>query len=135
MDLKRARDLLLSEQSELTELYERISESSGLDVSVEEATGELTGVDQHLGDHATEMFEREKDQSIGQGLTRKLEEIDAALARIDGGEYGVCQVCGREIPDERLEAVPATRFCRDHADTGIPDKGPDVEITQEIDET
>jgi hypothetical protein len=56
MDQKRARELLLREQSELTELYERISESSRLDVSVEEATGELTGVDQHLGDHATEMF-------------------------------------------------------------------------------
>lgn len=134
MDQKRAKELLLREQSELTELYERIRESSGLDVSLEEATGELTGVDQHLADHATEMFEREKDQSIGQGLTRKLEEIDAALGRIDRGEYGVCQVCGRQIPDERLEAVPATRFCREHADSGELDKGPDVEITQEINE-
>lgn len=134
MDQKRAKELLVREQSELTELYERISESSGLDVSVEEATGELTGVDQHLGDHATEMFEREKDQSIGQGLTRKLEEIEAALGRIDRGEYGACQVCGREISDERLEAVPATRFCREHADSGELDKGPDVEITQEINE-
>jgi len=134
MDHKRAKELLLREQSELTDLYERINESGDLDVSVEESTGELTGLDQHLGDHATEMFEREKDQSIGQGLARKLEEIDAALDRIDRGEYGVCQVCGREISEERLEAVPATRFCREHADSGELDKGPDVEITQEINE-
>ena len=62
-------------------------------------------------------------------------DIDAALERIDSDEYGVCQVCGRDIADERLEAVPATRFCREHA-AGQPDDDTsetDVEVTQELD--
>ena len=38
-------------------------------------------------------------------------EIDAALARIDGGEYGVCEVCGEPIEERRLDAVPWARRC------------------------
>ena len=39
------------------------------------------------------------------------DEIEAALARIDGGAYGVCSECGYAIPYERLEVVPATQRC------------------------
>jgi len=35
----------------------------------------------------------------------------AAAHRLDRGTYGTCQACGRPIGDERLEALPATRFC------------------------
>lgn len=40
-----------------------------------------------------------------------LGEIGAALARIDAGTYGVCEGCESEIPAERLEFIPATRYC------------------------
>lgn len=124
------------ERAELIDLAERVADSGDLDESQEESSGELTSLDQHLADHASDTFEREKDRSIGASLTDKLEEIDAALERIESGNYGVCQVCGRDIADERLEAVPATRFCRDHADSGRgePDEaGPEVEVTQDLD--
>lgn len=117
MNPDHARELLLREKEEIADLNQRITESRDLEESQEESTGELTSLDQHLGDHAAETFEREKDRSIGEGLTGKLAEIDAALGRLERGEYGVCQVCGREIADERLEAVPATRFCREHAES------------------
>lgn len=38
--------------------------------------------------------------------------VDEALERIDSGGYGICLVCGSEIGDERLEALPATALCR-----------------------
>jgi DnaK suppressor protein len=38
-------------------------------------------------------------------------EIDAALQRIDGGEYGICEECGEPIEERRLEAVPWARRC------------------------
>ena len=41
--------------------------------------------------------------------------IHAALARIDAGEFGDCVTCGEPIDDDRLEAVPHTPFCKDHA--------------------
>jgi RNA polymerase-binding transcription factor DksA len=40
-----------------------------------------------------------------------LEEIDAALARIDDGTYGRCERCREPIPNERLDAVPHARCC------------------------
>jgi RNA polymerase-binding transcription factor DksA len=42
-----------------------------------------------------------------------LEEIDLALDRIEEGTYGTCAVCGREIPEERLAAVPYATLCID----------------------
>jgi DnaK suppressor protein len=41
--------------------------------------------------------------------------IDAALARMDDGEYGVCLDCGQEIDARRLEALPFTMLCADDA--------------------
>jgi len=135
VDPHRARELLHRERSELAELSGRLTESSDLDESQDGSTGELNSLDQHLADRASDTFDREKDRSIAEGLAEKLEEIDAALGRIDDGEYGTCQVCGREIADERLEAVPATRFCREHAGSSVTESDaavPDLEITQEL---
>jgi len=136
VDPDRARELLHRERSELAELSARLTESSDLDESQDGSTGELNSLDQHLAaDRASDTFDREKDRSIAEGLAEKLDEIDAALGRIDDSEYGTCQVCGREIADERLEAVPATRFCREHAGSSVTESDaavPDLEITQEL---
>lgn len=40
-------------------------------------------------------------------------EIDQALRRIADGSYGICEATGRMIPEERLEAIPWTRFCKE----------------------
>ena len=81
----------------------------------EEATsdtgGELSSFDQHPGDSGTETFEMEKNVSLLEQVEYELTEIDAAFQRLDRGEYGKCQACGRQIGDARLEAMPATRFC------------------------
>ncbi|TKJ16811.1 TraR/DksA C4-type zinc finger protein [Blastococcus sp. CCUG 61487] len=44
-------------------------------------------------------------------LQDTIEEIDAALARIDAGTYGSCTECGKAIPQERLEFRPMARSC------------------------
>ena len=41
----------------------------------------------------------------------ELDEIDAALARLEAGVFGVCEVCGQPIPPDRLRAVPTARYC------------------------
>jgi DnaK suppressor protein len=48
---------------------------------------------------------------IGALRTRELEEIDDALARIERGEYGICEECDQPIEIERLEALPTARLC------------------------
>jgi DnaK suppressor protein len=44
--------------------------------------------------------------------SRMLQEVRAALQRIDAGTFGICIDCGREIEPARLEAVPWTPYCR-----------------------
>ncbi|MDK3256823.1 TraR/DksA family transcriptional regulator [Blastococcus capsensis] len=44
-------------------------------------------------------------------LQRQIEEIDAALTRLDGGTYGRCTGCGAVIPEERLELRPFASTC------------------------
>lgn len=43
-------------------------------------------------------------------------EVEAALERLAAGTYGTCEACGRPISAERLDALPATRFCVDDAE-------------------
>ena len=87
----------------------------GLQREQEEATsetgGELSSFDQHPGDSGTETFEMEKNVSLLDQVEEELVEVEAAFDRLERGEYGRCQACGRPIGDERLEAMPATRFC------------------------
>jgi|LNFM01.1.fsa_nt_gb RNA polymerase-binding transcription factor DksA len=63
-------------------------------------------------------IEREDDEVLEQtGLVaqRELQQIEAALHRIETGEYGSCLRCGASISDARLDVVPHTAFCKDCA--------------------
>ena len=44
-------------------------------------------------------------------MSLMIEENRAALSRVGTGRYGVCERCGRRIDDDRLRAVPSTRYC------------------------
>jgi len=83
--------------------------------SMSEELGELAegGTDNHLGDTAGAMYDRELDEGLEEGAQQTLTEINAALRRIDDGTYGVCEVCGKPIPRERLLAIPWARLCID----------------------
>ncbi|NYF98333.1 TraR/DksA family transcriptional regulator [Janibacter cremeus] len=71
--------------------------------------------DEHDPEGATIAFERSQvDAFVRQGRAH-LEEIDAALERLDRGDYGTCEQCGRPIGPGRLEARPTARRCIDCA--------------------
>ena len=114
MNTEVARQRLLQEKERLSSTAS--SGAQGLAAESERfATGELSAVDQHQADVATETFEREKELAILRSLEEQLEAVDAALERLDEGTYGKCEACGADIGDERLDAVPTTRFCVNHA--------------------
>ena len=83
--------------------------------SVSDELGELAegGTDNHLGDTATALYDRELDEGLEAGAQQTLAEIDAALRRMDEGTYGICEACGKPIGAERLAAIPWTRLCID----------------------
>jgi RNA polymerase-binding transcription factor DksA len=83
-------------------------QSEGLDEGEADQVGDIPHVTDPA-DHASETFEREKDQAILESLEDDLAEIEAALQRIDEGGYGVDEVTGEPIAPERLEAYPTAR--------------------------
>lgn len=79
--------------------------------SLRESLSELSMYDNHPADLATETWRRSQDLALREQLRGTLREVEAALARLDGGEYGLCRRCGRPIPRARLEALPETPYC------------------------
>jgi DnaK suppressor protein len=52
---------------------------------------------------------------LGEAQRRELQHIDAAIARLDAGEYGLCNDCGQEIDPRRLQALPYALLCTECA--------------------
>lgn len=98
--LEYFRKLLLEQRRQATE-----------DLETERATA-------RQGDDGVEdsgdMSELDLDRSTSLDLATResqlIEEIDAALLRIDNGTYGQCDRCGRPIDEERLKAMPTARY-------------------------
>jgi RNA polymerase-binding transcription factor DksA len=62
--------------------------------------------------------EREDDQvleDLGQSAQAEIRMIEAALRRMEAGEYGDCVHCGERISEDRLDLIPGTPFCKAHA--------------------
>jgi len=83
--------------------------------SFQDSLGELSMYDNHPADTATALFDREKDSALHQHAEANLEKVEHALKMIKVGTYGKCEVCDISIPFERLEAVPYTTVCIEHA--------------------
>ena len=105
IDTEHFRSRLEDERRRVVEAIENLHrENPG---SLTDQTGELNpGFDQHPGDVATELFDRELEYTLRDGEQATLARIDRALARIEDGTYGTCERCGKDIPEERLEARP-----------------------------
>ena len=114
IDTDHFRSLLVEERERVQHAIKHLSaDHPG---SLEDETDELaTANENHMGDLATDTLNREIDYSLGDNAGQVLSEIDAALKRIDDGTYGKCTKCGKEIPAERLEAVPWASLCIDDA--------------------
>jgi RNA polymerase-binding transcription factor DksA len=80
-----------------------------------ETASASSGDDEHDPEGQTIAYDRAQTQALLDRARADLAEVDAAVARLAAGTYGICEVCGRSIPGERLEARPAARRCVRHA--------------------
>ena len=112
MDDDVARGHLEAERDRLADVKASIGDVG--DESENESISELSDVDQHQADTGTETFDRERDFSILEQVEAELADVERALQRLDDGSYGNCEACGEPIEEERLEALPAARFCLKH---------------------
>ncbi|MEH3154334.1 MAG: TraR/DksA C4-type zinc finger protein [Gordonia paraffinivorans] len=108
MDPEIVRGWLDAERAEATTLLAsmRARLSAVVDAAVEEHAD-----DEHDPEGSTLAFERGQLVSQIERSSERIDEVDAAIARLDDGTYGRCLRCGRDISEVRLEALPATGVC------------------------
>lgn len=110
-DLAGFRKQLLQQKTELEKRVDRIHDHARnpLNADSAEQAAELGNV-AVVSALETEAFE-------------EIEQIKAALQRIESGDYGICVSCGEQINRKRLEARPASAECLDCAEIGSPGNG------------
>jgi DnaK suppressor protein len=64
-----------------------------------------------FGEGDTLNVERDRLVVVASEAQARVVEIDAALARVEAGNYGLCEACGKPIPEARLEVLPEATLC------------------------
>lgn len=100
MDAKEAHALLRAERKRLLAL---------LSATADNVEAQQAGDDPGIADGAKEVVDRELERSELRRLYDQLREVDAAEERLARGTYGLSEVSGKPIPDDRLRAVPTAR--------------------------
>ena len=130
-DLANFKKVLLLHRARISGDVSQLSDEA-LKANRQDTTGDLSTMPIHMADIGSDNFEQEFTLSLMESGEGVLVEIDAALARIEKGTYGVCEECAKDphkegkasatIPKERLRAVPWTRYCVEHA--RLAEEGP-----------
>lgn len=100
MDTQEARALLQAERERLTALLSATADN----VDAQEVDDDPGGADA-----AKDVVDRELQRSELRRVREELREVEAAEERLAQGTYGISEISGKPIPDERLRAVPAAR--------------------------
>lgn len=77
---------------------------------IHDAAAPVDPIGTHLADSGTDEFERDLEFALLSVTKDTFFEIEEALRRLERGTFGVCEMTGEPIPEERLEAIPWARF-------------------------
>jgi len=109
LDLSKYKQKLEEKRAEIADTVKRLEgETSGRDrLSREVAQQDFEGG----GDAALQAMTRSQNAAMIGNLRDMLITIDEALYNIEEGTYGICEVCGKDIPKKRLDALPEATMC------------------------
>jgi DnaK suppressor protein len=93
-------------EHEQTALHQQLSE-----LGFAEADDTGLEYDSNFADTSQVTAERSEAVALANTLRDHLADVEHALKKIEDGRYGVCESCEQEIPETRLEAIPAGRLC------------------------
>ncbi len=114
-DTERFKKRLLAEQAQLEEGLGGIGIKNPQTAGGWEATSGGMEVDSADDNEVADKLEElEENTGVVNNLDSQLNEVKAALERIEKGTYGLCEVCGKPIEKERLEANPSARVSIKH---------------------
>ncbi|NLO74020.1 MAG: hypothetical protein GX100_07965 [candidate division WS1 bacterium] len=110
LDEEKYRQKLLEMREELEQEIRRTEGQSdqreGFHVNVADED-----FDEQGGDAASETVERSRVMAIVGNLRDMLDSVNEALSKLEQGTYGKCDVCGKQIPKKRLDALPHATMC------------------------
>jgi DnaK suppressor protein len=107
-DIATLKAKLLARQSELSDVVNQyVADHEGRQTI--DSFKEVSDV----GERSVDDFQRDMDVAVVTQEVNELRTINAALKRMDSGDYGICVECGTEIAPERLDINPAVERCID----------------------
>lgn len=104
-DPDAVRDELEAERERLRKQVDELAEDGSAAPAHDENFADLAQVAAEVGEA----------RALANSLREQLDDVDAALTALDEGRYGLCEVCSEPIGEARLEAMPTTRRCIQHA--------------------
>jgi RNA polymerase-binding protein DksA len=110
-------ELTRAQTDELKQLLDRRHHELRVDVrqeladSGDERFSELAGGVRDIGEESTAAMFADVNLSLISRHTHELQHVERALQRIERGDYGICVVCGTDIPFERLQGYPVAERC------------------------
>lgn len=104
LDINAIRQRIIAEREGLISSNEALEEEN-------QAEPSDFGVSNHSADDASDVTSRERNLALMSNNQDLLAQIDQALERLDNGTYGTCERCGKQINNERLEALPYATYC------------------------
>jgi len=107
--LAHQRELLFAERNNYTRQADELRAQAEA-LALEHEPGDVQ-FDEEGGEGGTANVDRELDLHLSAQAHAAIEEIDAALQKIEDGTYGFCESCGNPVPKARLEALPHARLC------------------------
>jgi DnaK suppressor protein len=119
LDMDKQRQRLMELRAQLEhdiEIKEQQVAEDGDDLDPERG-----GISNHMADDANETSEQETMLTLHQASVHMLDQVNAALGRMEEGKYGTCANCGKQINPARLEARPESIYCIDCQ--GLADRG------------
>lgn len=114
MDTHEARRRLDQERVRLDGLRAR-QQQEVEDLDEMALSQELDAGDDHIGDRAHYVTQREQESAIDTELEELQAQLDHAMQRLEDGTYRQCEVCGQQISPERHQARPTATRCLEHA--------------------
>lgn len=128
-ELKHFRELLLTKRATLMgDVTSMANEALGK--NRQDASGDLSNMPIHMADIGSDNYEQEFTLGLLESEHALLREINAALARMDKGSYGICLGTGQPISKPRLEAKPWAKYSIEYARQVEKGMSPEIEVEE-----
>lgn len=114
MNTEKYKKILTDEKALLEKELSGISERNPHNPADWDAVPENKDEEADLNVAADTHEDVEERHGVSDEIEKRLVDVNAALVRIEEGEYGICEVCGGQIEEDRLEADATAATCKMH---------------------